>query len=171
MLYGSCSTKRAPRILKNKWVLHILVGWIVANQNKSVRIRTLNILKTLYTGCSTKDAIKLLLLRNTKVSREITFTHSLWVNGDKSKEMQLELGYCSFWNCYIQGTPRWSNITAPFAEHLKFQDQMTFMEAFWVNSGTPKHKKNRISTLCILKLLHTGCSTKDAITLLLSRSN
>ena len=81
MLYGSCSTKRAPRILKNKWVLHILVGWIVANQNKSARIRTLSILKILYTGCSTKDAIKLLLLRNTKVSREnhfYTFTLGKW---------------------------------------------------------------------------------------------
>ena len=30
------------------------------------------------------------------------------------------------------------NITAPFAEHQKFQEKMNFTEAFWVNSGKSK---------------------------------
>ena len=30
------------------------------------------------------------------------------------------------------------NITAPFAEHQKFQEKMNFAEAFWVNSGKSK---------------------------------
>ena len=31
-----------------------------------------------------------------------------------------------------------SNITASFGEHLKFQEKITFIEVFWVNSGKSK---------------------------------
>ena len=48
---------------------------------------------------------------------------------------QLELGYYIFAICYIKNViyrvlHERSNITAPFAEHLKFQEKMTFTISF-----------------------------------------
>ena len=62
-----------------------------------------------------------------------------------------------------------SNNTASFPEDLKFQEKVTFTHVPWVNSSKSKYK-TKISTLYILKLLHTGCSTKEVILLLLSGS-
>ena len=59
-----------------------------------------------------------------------------------------------------------SNNTASFPEDLKFQEKVTFTHVPWVNSSKSKYK-TKISTLYILKLLHTGCSTKEVILLLL----
>ena len=58
-----CSRKETIKLLpsrgtwnfKNKLLLHIHFWWILGNQNKTTRIRTLYILKILYTGCSTSN--------------------------------------------------------------------------------------------------------------------
>ena len=65
-----------------------------------------------------------------------------------------------------------SNITAPFAEHLKFSEKITFAEVFLVKRGKKKRKKrkSKIKTLYIFTLLNTGCFTNEVIPLLLSRS-
>ena len=63
-----------------------------------------------------------------------------------------------------------SKITASFAEYLKHPEEMTFPEAFWVKRGKTKQKKLNQYRLCILKMLYTGCSTEEAISLLLSRN-
>ena len=57
------------------------------------------------------------------VREKMTFAHSLWVNSGKSIEKQQELGHFAFWNCYIQGTPRTEQYTAPYAEDLKSQEK------------------------------------------------
>ena len=44
---------------QEKLILHMEFGSILANQNKKTRMNTLYILKMLYTGCSTKEAISL----------------------------------------------------------------------------------------------------------------
>ena len=89
----------------------------VANQNKKNRIRTLYVLKLLYTGCSTNEAITLLLWQST------------W-NFEKSCLLQMPFGI-------IVGN---------------------------------QILKTRIKRQYILKLLHTGCSTKETIGMLPSWS-
>ena len=49
----------------------------MANHNKTTRIRTLYTLKMLYTGCSTKEELK--------VQEEITFKDAFWVKSGKWK--------------------------------------------------------------------------------------
>ena len=63
-----------------------------------------------------------------------------------------------------------SNITASFAEHLKFREQMPFVYTLWVNIDKSKFKKTRIRTLNISKMLYTRCSVNETILLLLSRN-
>ena len=52
----------------------------------------------------------------------MSFTHTRWVNGGKSKEKQLELGHYMFEIAIYRALHERSNITAPFPEHLKFQE-------------------------------------------------
>ena len=85
-----------------------------SNQNKNPSIRTLNISKFLYTGCSGKDAITLALSRST-------------------------------WN-------------------FKKSDFYTFSLSKQMQNKIKKKKKKR--TAYILNLLHTGCSTNKAVALL-----
>ena len=54
-----------------------------------------------------------------------------------------------------------SNITAPFGEHLKFQERQLLQENFgWIVVNY--NKKTRIKILYILKLLYTGYSIQGA---------
>ena len=82
------------------------------------------------------------------------------------------------------------NITASFVEHLEVHENLTLTYALWINNdksnkttrirttltyalwinNDKSNKTTRISTTYLLKLLYTGCSTKEVITLLLSRS-
>ena len=62
-----------------------------------------------------------------------------------------------------------SNITGSFAECLEVHENLTFPHAFWINSDK-SNKATRIRTTYILKMLYTGCSTNEAISLLLSWS-
>ena len=71
MFYLWYSTKEAITFLpswstKNldKWLLHMHFGLVVANQNQKTKIKTLNNVKTLYAGCTMKEAIPLLLSRS-----------------------------------------------------------------------------------------------------------
>ena len=60
-----------------------------------------------------------------------------------------------------------SNITASFAERLEFHENLTFPHALWINNDK-LNKTTRIKTTYILKMLYTGCSTNEAISLLSS---
>ena len=62
-----------------------------------------------------------------------------------------------------------SNITASFAEHLEVQENLTLTHALWINNDK-SNRTTRIRTTYLLKMLHTDCSTKEVIALLLSRS-
>ena len=55
-----------------------------------------------------------------------------------------------------------SNITASFVEHLEFHENLTFPHGLWINNDK-SNKTTRIKTTYILKMLYTGCSTKEAI--------
>ena len=60
MLYTGCSMEEAATLLpswstwnfNSKWLLHMQFGLVVANQNQKTKIKTLYILKAVYTGCS-----------------------------------------------------------------------------------------------------------------------
>ena len=71
---------------KNKLLLHRLFEQVTTNQNKNPSIRTLNISNFLYTWCSRKNAITLVLSRSTQNFKKMTFTHSSWLNSCKSKQ-------------------------------------------------------------------------------------
>ena len=60
-----------------------------------------------------------------------------------------------------------SSITAPFAEHQKFQEKNDFYTFTLGQTWQNKINKTRIRALYISNLLYAGCSTKEAITLLL----
>ena len=62
-----------------------------------------------------------------------------------------------------------SNITASFVEHLEVHANLTLTHAFWINNDK-SNKTTRIRTTYLLKMLYTGCSMKEVITLLLSWS-
>ena len=55
-------------------------GLVVVNQNLKTKIKTLYMLKTLYTGCS----ITASFAEHLEFSEKKTFTHSLWFKRDKT---------------------------------------------------------------------------------------
>ena len=57
-----------------------------------------------------------------------------------NQNKKLESGHFTFWKCYIQGAPRKKQCTAPSVEHLKFPENMTFAEVFWVKLDKKKKK-------------------------------
>ena len=63
-----------------------------------------------------------------------------------------------------------SSITAPFAEHLKFREKSDFYTFTLGQTWQNKINKTRIRALYIFNLLYTGCSKKEAKSLLPSRS-
>ena len=117
-IFWKCYIQGAPRkkqyhsFFRGVPIISRIFGLIVANQNKIIRIRTLFILKMLYTGYYTKEVITLLPSRST------------W------------------------------NFKKKWLLHMYFGLIMT-----------KQNKKTRIRTLYILKMLYTGCSTKEVITL------
>ena len=112
--------------------MHTHSGWIMANQNLRSKIRTLYILKMLYTGCSTKEAISLFLSRTTKISRINVFCtfllymlFRLWVNADDHKR----------WYC---------NNTAFFVEHLEFKKKwFLHIHIGWIVANNVKNLKSK----------------------------
>ena len=104
---------------------------MLTNQNKTTRIRTVYILKLLHTGCSTKEAIKLLPLRSPKSSRKVDFCRCTLDYLQQTKIKKLDSGHYTFWNCYIQraswkkqylcflrGTPESSRLNAFYTQIL-----------------------------------------------------
>ena len=57
-----------------------------------------------------------------------------------NQNIKLESGHYTFWKCYIQVVII-VLITPSFSEHPRFQEKMTFAEAFLVNRGKSKFKK------------------------------
>ena len=95
----------------------------------------------------------------------MTFTHSLWVNSDKSKEKQRELGDCTFWNCYIKGASQMEQYHSSFRGAPKTPRKNEFYGFNFGETWQNNIIKTRIRTLYIL--LYTGCSSKEALLLLL----
>ena len=62
-----------------------------------------------------------------------------------------------------------SNVTASFAENLEVHENLTLTHALWINNDK-SNKTARIRTTYLLKMLYAGCSMKEVITLLPSRS-
>ena len=106
-----------------------------------------------------------------KFQEKMIFAHSFWVNSEKSKATQLKLEHYTFWNCYIKGAPLTEQYHSSFRGAPTISRINDFYRSILGGYWGIKIRKNRIWTLYILELLHTGCSTKDAMTLLLSRSN
>ena len=116
---------RGPHIIfKNKWVLHIHFGWIVANQNETIRMKTLYILNKLHKGFS-KEAPKL--------SRKMTLTHSLWVKNKKRNNWNYDT--TRFEIALYMVLHKWSNIAAPCAELQKIQEKLNRTHSLRVERG------------------------------------
>ena len=138
--------REAPKITKNKLLLHMLFGQVTTNQDKNSSIRTLDVSKLLYTRCSGisnnnknpsartlniskllyivcsgKDAITLLLSRSTwNLIKSDFYTFSL------SKQLQnkikkIEQNSIHFEIATHRVLHERSSITTPFAEQLKIQ--------------------------------------------------
>ena len=140
MLYARCSTKEAiwyhcfflgaRRISKKERFLQHFWG-IVANQNKKTRIKTLYILKLLYTGCSTKKAMSLLLLRSTEnvKNKWLLQKHFGWVVVNQNRKNRIKRLYI-LKLLYTGCSTKEVISLASFEEHLTFQEKMTLTEAF-----------------------------------------
>ena len=71
----------------------------------------------------------------------MTFIHTLCVNGGKSKQDKQNHDAIPFEYAIYRVLHERSNIAAPFAEHLKFQEKETFAKVFWVKCGKIKQEK------------------------------
>ena len=142
----------------------------MANQNEKIKIKTLYFLKMLYTGCFIKEAILLFISWSTIISRKKDFYTFTSVQKWQNKINKLELGHSRFSNCYIQGTPRKKQYHCFFRRTPKISRINDFYRSILGELWEIKIKKNKISTLYILKLLFAGCSTKEAISFFPSRS-
>ena len=77
----------------------------------------------------------------------MTFKEAFWVNSGKSKEENQSHKTIRFENAIYIVLHERSNDTASFAEHLKFPEQMTLAEVFWVKRGKTKQKKQNKDTI------------------------
>ena len=66
------------------------------------------------------------------------FIHALWVNNGKSRYNNKNEDIIHFENAIYRVLYERSNITTSFAEHLKFQEKLTFTYELCVNSGKLK---------------------------------
>ena len=133
-------------------------------------IRKLCILKMLYTGCSMKETILQLLSRSTyyfnnnglivQIGLIVAIQFGLIVANQNKK---LKQGHYTFWKCSILDAT-W------FVKQHKFQYQITFKMHFGLVVANQDQKLKSRHYLYILKTLYTGCSMKEALSLLLSRS-
>ena len=98
----------------------------MANQNKTIRNRTLYILKMLYRVLRERSNITVSFAEHLKFQETMTSTHSIWVNSDKSKENQLEIGHYMFWNYYIQGATWTEPYHSSFAGAAKISRKTEF---------------------------------------------
>ena len=98
---------------KKKWLLKKRFGLNVAKQNTKSNIRTLYNFRRLYTGCSVKEAILLLLSRDTLnfKNKWLLQKHFKWIVRNQNKK--IESRHYTFWHCYIHGDP-WKNIYSFF---------------------------------------------------------
>ena len=77
-----------------------------------------------------------------KLQEKMTFTYALWVNSDKSREKQLELEHCTFWNCYLQGAPQSEQYHSSFREAPKISRINYFYRIILGKQWGIKIKKN-----------------------------
>ena len=118
----------------------------VANQNKKNRIRTLYVLKLLHTGCSTNEAITLLLWQSTWNfnNKKLFDIHHGWIVQNQNKTTRIYIFwkyYIHFQNATYRALQERSNDTASFAEHLKLQEKLTCADALWINCSQLKQTK------------------------------
>ena len=66
------------------------------------------------------------------------FMHTIWVNNGKPRYNNQNEDTIHFDNAIYRVLHKLSNITASNAEHLKFQEKVTFTHALWVNSRKSK---------------------------------
>ena len=130
----------------------------MANKNRKNRIRSLCSLKLLYTKCSTKETISLLISQSIN-----SFTKKwLWLNRDQSRKENYSQKTIHFQSVIWRVVDRRSNITASSVEHQKFQQKFTFTEAFRVNSRKSKQKNKNQGAIhfeiAIWKVIHKSCS-------------
>ena len=98
------------------------------------------------------------LLEHLKFLEKMRFIHTLWVKSGKPLMKQLKSGHYTFRKYYKQGDQR------------KYFKKEWLLQMHFGLIVENQNKKTRIKTLNILKLLHTGCSKTEAVSLLFSRS-
>ena len=133
-------------------------GWNVAKQNRKCRIRTLCIFKLLFTACSTREAISFFLPRSSW-----NYKNKLLFQNKNSSIRTLNISKLLYSRC--SGKDEITLVLSRSTWNFKKSDFYIWL-SLWVNSC--KSKKNKNSTQ--FEIVHTGCSTKEAISLLLLRS-
>ena len=69
-----------------------------------------------------RSSITASLAKHLKFQKLVTFIDAPWVNSYTSKQKNLKSGEYTFWKRDIQGVHERINITATFAEHIKFRE-------------------------------------------------
>ena len=148
MLHKRCSTKEATKLLpswstsnfKKSWLLQMHIGLIVVNWNQKTRIRILSILKLLCTGCSTKDAISLVISWSTWNFRIKSLLYTDFGSMLPNQIKKLEQDTTHFKIATYRVLHERSSKTASFAEHLNRQEKSTFADALWITCSKLKLK-------------------------------
>ena len=73
-----------------------------------------------------------------KFQEKSTFTHALWLNSGKLEQKNQIQGTTHFEIAKYKVLRERSSNTNSFAEHLKFQEKVTFTHAFFINCGKSK---------------------------------
>ena len=146
-------------------------GLIVTNQNKKkTRIKTLCILNLLTTGCSRNEAVSLLLSRSTKNFKKNWLLHMHFGLTVANSNGKYRIRTLYFLKLLCTGCSRKNPIKL-----LPSRCTWNFLNKWllYVNFGwtvANRDQKTKIRRIYILKMLYTWCSTKEAVSLLLSRS-
>ena len=142
----------------------------MTNQNQKTEIRILYIMNKLYTGCYTKEAVSLLLLRSTKNFKKNWLLHMhfrLIVSNQNQKTTTRTLYILKM--LYKECSTKEAIKLVPSRSTWNFQNKW-LLHIYFRLIVSNQNQKTRIRTFYILKILYIECSTKDAISLLLSRS-
>ena len=148
--------------------MHIL--WVNSGKsNKITRIRNLYILKCYIQDASRTKQYHYFLRGTPKISRMNAFYVKTLGKQWQIKSNNQSQDTLHFENAIYSVVHERSNITASFAERLEVQENLTFKHTLWINTGKSK-QKNWNQDNIHFELLYTWCSTKQTISLLLSRS-
>ena len=126
MLYTGWSTKEKISLFLSRSTQNFWRVNMSKQKWKNQKQKTMHFENVIYSVLRERSNITASFAKHLKFQEKMTSTHSLWVNSGKSKEKQLELGHCMFWNCYIKGAPRTEQYHISFPGAPKISRKIDF---------------------------------------------